>query len=122
MYTVFRDMVNQFVVIYIDGILKYSPCFSQHVDHVCQVLQRLRAYHPFAKGEKCELHQIQVKFLDYIIQPGAVTMDKQKVSAIHEWLRPRTIKELQRFLGFANFYRHFIKNFSQVAAPLTYLT
>uniref|UniRef100_A0A3B3S715 CCHC-type domain-containing protein n=1 Tax=Paramormyrops kingsleyae TaxID=1676925 RepID=A0A3B3S715_9TELE len=62
------------------------------------------------------------EFLGYVIQPGEVAIDCQKITAIRDWPPPRTLKELQRFLGFANFYRSFIRNFSQKAAPLTSLT
>ncbi|XP_072572131.1 uncharacterized protein [Paramormyrops kingsleyae] len=74
------------------------------------------------RGEKCEFHRNQVQFLGYVIRPGAVVMDERKVVSIQEWLRPRTIKELQQFLGFANFYHRFIRSFSRIAAPLTFLT
>uniref|UniRef100_A0A3B3SBH5 Gypsy retrotransposon integrase-like protein 1 n=1 Tax=Paramormyrops kingsleyae TaxID=1676925 RepID=A0A3B3SBH5_9TELE len=119
---VFHDMLDKFVIVYIDDILIYSPSKQAHVRHVKQVLQRLREHHLYAKGEKCEFHQGKVKFLGYVIQPGEVAMDGQKITAIMDWPPPRTLKELQRFLGFANFYRRFIRNFSQTAAPLTSLT
>lgn len=94
MHSIFRDMVNRFVVIYIDDTLIYHPCLSQHINHVRQVLQRLQEYHIFVKGEKCEFHQARVQFLGYVIKPGVVTMDERKVVTIQEWLRPCTIKEL----------------------------
>ncbi len=75
----------------------------------------------YAKMEKCEFHQTQVSFLGYIISSEGVAMDDKKVQSVLNWPQPKTVKELQRFLGFANFYRHFIRNFSTVAAPLTSL-
>lgn len=66
MYTVFQDMINRFIIVYIDDILIYSPSLSLHVDHVRPVLQRLFEY-LFVKGEKCEFHQTQVQFLGYVI-------------------------------------------------------
>lgn len=80
--TIFQDMVNQFMVVYIDDILIYSPTLSQLVSHVRQVLKRLREYNLYVKGEKCEFHQNQVQFLGYIIRPGEVAMDERKVIAI----------------------------------------
>lgn len=74
------------------------------------------------KGEQCQFHRTQVQFLGYVIRPDMVAMDEKKVAAIQQWPHPRTTKELQCFLGFAHFYRRFIRNFSQVAAPLTSLT
>ncbi len=60
-------------------------------------------------------------FLGYILTPTGVQMDPKKIDAVRNWPRPTTVKELQRFLGFANFYRRFIAHYSQVAAPLTSL-
>ena len=74
------------------------------------------------KAEKCEFHQRTVTFLGYVISPGNIEMDRQKVKAVLEWPPPSTRKELQSFLGFANFYRRFIKNYGSLAAPLTALT
>lgn len=59
-----------------------------------------------------------VSILGFIDGKGTVGMDPDKVSAVCDWPRPGNRKQLQRFLGFANFYRHFIKNFSSIAAPL----
>ncbi|KAK3510970.1 hypothetical protein QTP70_027791, partial [Hemibagrus guttatus] len=70
---------------------------------------------------KCEFHRTTVTFLGYIISPRGAEMDTNKVRAVSEWPAPSTIKELQRFLGFTNFYWRFIRNYSLVAAPLTSL-
>ncbi|KAL0202703.1 hypothetical protein M9458_000721, partial [Cirrhinus mrigala] len=102
---VFRDMLNRWVIVYIDDILIYSSSYAEHVQHV-------RAHQLYAKEEKCEFHQEKIAFLGYIISP-------EGVNAVRNWPRPTTLKELQRFLGFANFYRRFIRGFSTVAAPLS---
>ncbi|KAL0187602.1 hypothetical protein M9458_014701, partial [Cirrhinus mrigala] len=115
----FRDMLNRWVIIYIDDILIFSDTMDQHVQHVRAVLQRLIDNQLYAKMEKCEFHQTVTSFLGCIISAEGVAMDERKVNAVLEWPQPTTVKELQRFLGFANFYRHFIRNFSTVAAPLT---
>ncbi|KAI2647808.1 Transposon Tf2-9 polyprotein [Labeo rohita] len=116
---VFRDMLNRWVIVYIDDILIYSNSYSEHVQHVRAVLRRLIAHQFYAKEEKCAFHQDKISFLGYIISSERVAMDEEKVEAVLNWPRPSTLRELQRFLGFANFYHHFIRNFSTVAAPLT---
>ncbi|KAK3565462.1 hypothetical protein QTP86_009678 [Hemibagrus guttatus] len=67
----------------------------------------------------CLFHQSTVQFLGYIIDRSAVRMDEKKVTAVRDWPTPTTVKELQRFLGFANFYRRFINGYSSVTSPLT---
>ncbi|KAI2660465.1 Transposon Tf2-6 polyprotein [Labeo rohita] len=114
---VFRDMLNRWVIVYIDDILIYANSYSEHVTHVRATLQRLISHQLYAKEEKCEFHLDKISFLGYIIE--GVAMDERKVNSVLNWPRPTTLKELQRFLGFSNFYRRFIRNFSSVAAPLT---
>ncbi|KAL0195002.1 hypothetical protein M9458_008574, partial [Cirrhinus mrigala] len=116
---VFRDMLNRYVIVYIDDILIFSNSLAEHVQHVRAVLQRLIQHQLYAKEEKCQFHQQNIAFLGYVISPEGVAMDDSKVKAVREWPRPKTLKELQRFLGFSNFYLRFIRNFSTVASPLT---
>ena len=82
----------------------------------------LLANHLFAKAEKCEFHVSSITFLGFIVSEDNIQMDPTKVSAVTGWPTPSTRKQLQQFLGFANFYRRFIRNFSSVAAPLHALT
>ncbi len=86
------------------------------------MLQRLLENGLFVKTEKCVFHAQSVSFLGYIISSEGVRMDPDKVKVVVDWPSPDSRKALQRFLGFANFYRRFIRNFSQLAAPLTALT
>ncbi len=119
---VLRDMLNLFVFVYLDDILIFSPDETTHRHHVKQVLRRLLDNQLFVKAEKCEFHVPTVSFLGFIVSEGEVRMDPDKVSAVTSWPTPSCRKEVQRFLGFANFYRKFIRNFSSVAAPLHALT
>lgn len=119
---VLRDMLNRFVFVYIDDILIFSRLAEEHVQHVRAVLERLREYSLFVKTKNCEFHAQTVFFLDFVITPGSIGMDPTKVAAMTDWPVPDLRKQLQRFLGFANFYRRFIRNYSSPAAPLTALT
>ncbi|KAL0149683.1 hypothetical protein M9458_055012, partial [Cirrhinus mrigala] len=121
MNEVFREFLHRFVVVYIDDILIYSRNQAEHRQHVQQVLQKLRDHSLYLKLEKCKFHQPSVQFLGYNISAEGVQMDQGKVNAILNWPPPSSIKELQCFLGFANFYRRFIKDYSSITAPLTSL-
>ncbi|SYW79653.1 uncharacterized protein UHO2_04296 [Ustilago hordei] len=92
-----------------------------HVKHVTEVLTRLRSNRLFAKLSKCEFHTKTVEFLGYIIKPTGIEMDPEKVCTVKEWPMPESIHDIQRFLGFANFYRRFIAHFARIAKPLTAL-
>ena len=74
------------------------------------------------KAEKCEFHAPSVSFLGYIIAKDNLRMDPDKVSAVTSRAPPETRKQLQRYLGFGNIYRSFIRGFSSIASPLSALT
>lgn len=119
---VLRDMLNKFVFVYLDDILIFSRSTSEHVQHVRRVLQRLLENQLFVKAEKCEFYQDSVSFLGFVVNSNGIQMDTPKVRAVTEWPKPTSRRELQSFLGFANFYRRFIRDYGTVAAPLTLLT
>ncbi|KAI2655102.1 Transposon Tf2-9 polyprotein [Labeo rohita] len=119
---VLRDMLGRWCYAYLDDILIYSKTLEEHTQHVRAVLQRLLAHQLYCKLEKCAFHQHSTTFLGFIISAQGVAMDPQKLEAVRSWPLPTSLKQLQRFLGFANFYRRFIRGFSSTAAPLTALT
>ncbi|XP_076729333.1 uncharacterized protein LOC143412466 isoform X2 [Maylandia zebra] len=105
-----------------DDILVFSRSPAEHVEHVRLVLQRLLENRLFVKAEKCEFHVPTVSFLGFVVEQGRLRADPGKVKAVVEWPVPKNRRELQKFLGFANFYRRFIRNFGWIALPLTALT
>lgn len=119
---VLRDFINRFVFVYLDNILIFSKTQAEHETQVRQDLQRLLENQLFVKSEKCEFHVSTVAFLGYIIEKGDLCPDPAKVKVVVKWPEPPNRRQLQRFLGFANFYRRFFRDFSKVALPLTQLT
>ncbi|KAK3551808.1 hypothetical protein QTP70_027229, partial [Hemibagrus guttatus] len=120
-HEVLWEFLHWCVLVYIDNILIYSRSLAEHRRHVAEVLGRLREFKLFLKAEKCSFHQPSVQFLGYNISSSGIQMDEGKITAIRDWPAPATVKELQWFLGFANFYRQFISNYSSIANPLTNL-
>lgn len=118
----FHDMLDLFVIIYLDDILIFSKNLEDHQQHVTSVLERLRTHNLFAKLEKCIFHASEVEFLGYRINGNGISMDENKVKAILSWSTPKNVKELQSFLGFSNFYRRFILGYSTITRPLHDLT
>ena len=86
------------------------------------VLEHLHEHGLFAKLEKCSFDENNVEFLGYIVSPTRIHMDPKKVDTIVSWATPKSVHDIQSFLGFGNFYCLFIKNFSEITAPLTSLT
>ena len=119
MNDIFRDMLDVCVVVYLDDILVYSKNDEDHEKHVRQVLQRLREHQLYARSSKCTFFTDIVEYLGHIIGPDGIKPNPALVKAIIEFPQPRTFKELQSFLGLANYYRKFIKNYSNISLPLT---
>ncbi|QRW12452.1 Retrotransposable element Tf2 protein [Ceratobasidium sp. AG-Ba] len=110
MNDIFRHLLGVTVVVYMDDILIFSEKEEDHAEHVKEVLKILRDNNLYAKLAKCEFFVKKVIFLG------------REIKAIMEWGAPRKIKEVQAFLGFVNFYRRFIAEFSKIARPLHDLT
>ena len=89
---------------YLDDILIYTEAAVNHEECVIQVLQALQEHGLFTKLEKCEFSQDSVEYLGFIISPQGLSMDPTQVQSITEWPCPTSVKEIQSFLGFCNFY------------------
>ena len=109
-------------MVYLDDILIYSNDIVQHWNDVKEVLKQLWKTGLYTKAEKCKFHSDSVEYLGYVLSPSGLTMSNTKVKTIQEWPEPKKVKDIQSFLGFANFYRCFIFNYSDIVIPLTCLT
>ena len=115
----FRDLINQRdTATFINDILVATDTKEEHDELVEEVLKRLEENDLFVKPEKCKWKVREVEFLGVVIGPRGVEMQKEKVERVLNWPAPRNVKEVQKFLGFANYYRRFIKNFARIVAPL----
>lgn len=119
---VLAEYLDLFCVCYLDDILIYSPDQESHNQHVRKVLTKLALAGLFVKGEKCEFDTTTTTFVGFVLTPDSLQMDPAKISAVLEWEAPKTVKGVQSFMGFANFYRRFIKDYSRIAAPINALT
>ena len=120
--TIFTDLLYVFIIIYLDDILIFSLNEEDHVKHVSEVLRRLWEHNLFANNKKCVFHMDSIEYLGHIIGQGGFWMDPGKVKIIQDWLEPKKVKDVQSFLSFANFYRRYIHNYSDIVVPLTCLT
>jgi len=96
---IFREWLDDFVVIYIDDILIYSGSLEEHVEHLWKVFQRLRENKLYAKFEKCKFGVTEVDFLGHRITQEGLKMDEHKVKAILDWESAKSVLALKSFLG-----------------------
>lgn len=99
----------------------FSKDEREHEEHLRKLCEALKANKLVANPKKCSLFLREVEFLGHSISEDCVRMDPKKLKALDEWPCPKTVKDIQSFLGFANYYRRFIKKFSKIAGPLTSL-
>lgn len=118
MERIFGDQSFQSLLLYLDNIVIFSTTFSQNLQRLEMVLERLRQHHLKLKISKCHFFQREVKYLGHVISAAGVATDPEKTRAVVEWRRHSTVTELRSFLGFASYYRHFVEGFA-IKQPFT---
>lgn len=119
---VLQKFIDRTCVVYLDDILIFSKTQEEHTQHVHEILQALQDANLLVEPEKSKFYAQEVDFLGHTIRPGEIAMQKEKLEPVKDWPIPKNVKDIQKFLGFANYYRRFIKDFSKIATPLNELT
>jgi len=110
------------MVVYLDDILIFTRTEEEHIKAIRRVLQVLQEHKLFLRLEKCEFYKERIEYLGLVISENKVSMDLVKVTEVREWPTLENKMDIQAFLGFVNFYRRFIWDFSAKARPLFNLT
>ena len=121
MSDLFRTMNWKNVLIYLDDIILFSNSFQQHLQHIEEVLQKLRQADLKLKPQKCHFAKSEVNYLGHVVNSEGIRPDPVKCAAIQEAKRPFNLRTLRAFLGLCNYYRKFIRSHSSIARPLHHL-
>ena len=114
-----RDLINMGkVAVFIDDVIVGMELEEGHNELVAEVVKRLEENDLYVKPEKCKWKVKEVEFLGMVIGPEGIKMEKEKVKGVLEWPTPKCVKDVQKFLGLANYYCRFIEGFAMVARPL----
>ena len=115
---VLKDLKWSECLVYIYNIVIFGRTFDEHLCHVANVLSDLRQAGLKLKPEKCYFLQQEVRYLGHIVSEEGIATDPSKITAVSSWPAPLCKKDVQRFVGLANYYRCFIKGFADIDKPL----
>ena len=114
-----QDFINTGkVTAFIDDVIIETESEEGHDELVAEVIKRLEENDLYVKPEKCKWKVREVKFLEVIIGEEGIKMEEEKVKGVLDWLTPKSVKDVQKFLGLANYYHQFIEGFTSIARPL----
>ena len=118
MTTIFKDDVLEHLIVYLDDIIVFSVDLETHIKRLDAVLGKLAEHGLRVEPGKCNFFKKEVRFLGHIISAEGIRTEPDKIAAVAGWIRPSTLKELRRFLGFCSYYRRFVKGYANISAPL----
>lgn len=122
MNNVLADCLDKFALVYLDDILIWSDNWEQHKRHVRHVLELLRKEKLVVNLKKCNFGKKELTFVGFHISRNGIKPSPEKVKVLEHWPKLTNVQEVRQFIGFAQFYKRFIKDFASIAAPLTDLT
>ncbi|CAM5162400.1 unnamed protein product [Natator depressus] len=114
--------LGEYAVAYLDNVAIFSDSWAEHLEHLQKVFNRIREAGLTVKAKKCQIGLNRVTYLGHQVGQGTINPLQAKVDAIQKWPVPKSKKQVQSFLGLASYYRQFVPQYSQIAAPLTDLT
>ena len=115
-----RDL--PFATTYLDDLLIHSRTLEEHKDHLHILFECLSQAGLTLRGDKCTIGLTKVKYLGHLFSAKGMEPDHQKIAAVYDWDIPKNVSELKSFLGLASYYRRYICQFADIAAPLNNLT
>jgi len=123
MNEILRDLINERkVAVFVDDMLVGTETEEGHDEIVEEILRRLEENDLYIKLEKCVWKVRKIGFLGVVIGPDGIEIEAEKVDGVLSWPQPKNMKDIRKFLGLANYYRRFIKDFARVARPMNVLT
>ena len=110
---ILRDIINkEKVVVFVDNILVRTKTKKEYDEIIEEVLRRLEKNDLYIKPEKYVQKVKKIEFLGVVIGSNDIEMERKKVNGVLSWLKPKNVKDIRKFLGLANYYRRFIKDFA----------
>jgi Reverse transcriptase (RNA-dependent DNA polymerase) len=116
---IFKNKIEEnLIIVYMDDILAFSKMINGLKKIEWMILEKAREHDLYFKAKKCKFRKPKIKYLGLVVEEGKLAMNPAKLKGILDWPAPKTVKEVRSFIGFGNFYHHFVKGFSHLAHPL----
>jgi hypothetical protein len=119
---ILKPHVNTFVLVYLDDVLIFSKSTHEHLTHLDTVLQLLEDNDIRLRLQKCWFARKELEYLGHMVSGSGIRPSDSKIKAVTEWPVPHNVQQIQSFLGFCNFYRRYVKDYSKIANPLYAVT
>ena len=119
---VLNELIGKICYVYLDDIIIFSENEQEHMKHVDQIVERLKQHNLKINLKKCTFAQRKIEYLSHIICNGTISPRPAKLEALYRSIVPKSVKQVQSFLGLASYYRKFIESFSTIASPLIQCT
>jgi Reverse transcriptase (RNA-dependent DNA polymerase) len=114
-----REIKENLIIVYMDDILAFSKTIDSLKRIEWIILEKAQKYDLYFKAKKCKFRKLKIEYLGLVVEEGKLAMDPAELKGILDWPVPKTVKEVQFFLEFGNFYRCFVKGFFHLAHPLS---
>jgi len=122
MNKILRDLINERkVAVFVNDVLVGTETEEGHDEIVEEILRRLEENNLYIKPEKCVWKARKIRFLEIIIEPNGIEIETEKVNEVLSWPQPKNVKDVRKFLGLANYYKRFIKDFARIARLMNML-
>ena len=121
MQKISRNIIYRYILCYMDDLVCYSSNMADHLIHLEEVFKRLRAARLRLNPKKCKFALSEIKFLSHVVNKDGISIDHSKDAAISDFPRPKNVKQVRRYLGICNYWRRYVKNYSEIISPLNKL-
>jgi transposase InsO family protein len=115
------DLHTTICFIYLDDLIIFSKTYEEHIERLEMIFQRLEKHNLKLSPKKCSFFQRRVKYVGHIVSENGVEADPEKIDKVVNWPTPTTPEEVRKFLGFAGYYRKYVKDFAKITKPLSEL-